>query len=470
MEKQLKRSIRRIIRKQSFIRFDKFIIEKMGYEYAGSQEVSLDDIRRKALREFRRRTERKDFVTLPTMRRWFGSGDYKKPTREQIFMICFALGLDREETAEYLTIGIGEPTFQINDYKEMIFLYGIDNKLTYEECLDMIEYFEENVDYEIFFDASHTTKQFWIQYEINTKLDRQDFLQWMLSRADWFRGYSVTIMKYLDTLKKTIIIEHKHDSEQRLEEMLKEANYFKWKCNCKELSDNERINIQLFVSECNDDEFNMISESLTHSIIELSNIVYDTKETNRILLNTIYSTVKKSRRIKKNITRKSEYIMSEKYMSDLFRMPLLKVRLVNCTRALRVLRKMNRFECVPEWISRLCREIQNTDYDNYTVINAEEILTDYVKNNHRRCILLHRNDILPMLLYVAQTQYNRENPHEYDYLKARRLFVSIVDATMNACYMEPFNEAFELDSLLITCFQPEEMYSYSDMLDVYMSK
>ena len=39
-------------------------------------------------------------------------------------------------------------------------------------------------------------------------------------------------------------------------------------------------------------------------------------------------------------------------------------------------------------------------------------------------------------------------------------------AALTACNMAPISRTYELDTALLTCFQPEEMYGYPDVLEV----
>lgn len=48
----------------------------------------------------------------------------------------------------------------------------------------------------------------------------------------------------------------------------------------------------------------------------------------------------------------------------------------------------------------------------------------------------------------------------------RYLRKDFTNTTLNACNMAPLSEKYELDMALLTCFQPEEMYTYPDVLEV----
>lgn len=470
MEKQFETNIHSIMRSNGFYRFDRFIIEEMGFDIEGLEENEIKELRHQALLEFRKKTGRNNIATLPTIRRWFGTNSYRRPSREQVYKICFALGADREKTSEYLTVGLGEPCFQINDYSEMIFLYGIDNKLTYEDCEQMIAMFEESMGEDISFDGIHPTDEMWSLYEAKMNLPKEKFMQWMISHAEWFRGYSCTMLRYVKTIKSKIVKEIKYDSSKRLEDLLKEAGYYAWR-KVHNDDKSERIMIQNFVKSYKGSKFYKVSESLGQNILELCNIVYETRETNRKVLDTIYSPVKRTWKQKRINPDEPLYVMGEKYMSDLLRVPMWKEKMINCQRALRILSKINENNKTPDWILNLCKDLQgdcNMMFD--TVSGAKHIINEYMRENQRRCILLQRNDLMPMILYLAQSKYVHEHPNEYKKDEAKIAFVTLADTVLTACYMEPFNEKYELDALLSTCFQEDEMYSYSDLLDVYFER
>ena len=44
-------------------------------------------------------------------------------------------------------------------------------------------------------------------------------------------------------------------------------------------------------------------------------------------------------------------------------------------------------------------------------------------------------------------------------------FVEMANVTLSSCGMSALNPGFQLDALLLACFQEEEMYSYEDLID-----
>ena len=118
-----------IKRERQFSDFSDFMIEKLEMSTEG--EIT-DEMRREAYRLFRKKTGRQDFAALPTIRKWFGIGGSAVPNREQVYQICLAMGLSAEDCQEYLIYGIHEPAFQVNDYREVVLVYGLENKISYE--------------------------------------------------------------------------------------------------------------------------------------------------------------------------------------------------------------------------------------------------------------------------------------------------------------------------------------------------
>ena len=50
--------------------------------------------------------------------------------------------------------------------------------------------------------------------------------------------------------------------------------------------------------------------------------------------------------------------------------------------------------------------------------------------------------------------------------KRQKRIEQFANAALTACNMAPIDRTYELDTALLTCFQPEEMYGYPDVLEV----
>lgn len=60
----------------------------------------------------------------------------------KMVQLAFALGLSHQELDEYLQKGLRMPGIQVNDYREMIYYYGLEHGLSIQECDQMILVFE----------------------------------------------------------------------------------------------------------------------------------------------------------------------------------------------------------------------------------------------------------------------------------------------------------------------------------------
>lgn len=465
--------IERERKRHAFLRFDSFIMEKMGYTYGGDE--GAEKLRHQAFREFRQRTGRQDFASMPTMRRWFGmNGKYRRPSREHVYEMCFAMKLDREETEEYLTRGLGEPSFQINDYQELIFLYGIENKRTFEECIRMAQRFEKNLDVDYTTSKTHSTRELQKQFEINKHMESNDFLLWMIDRAEWFKGYSQTALTYLETYKNNIIKGIREEEKKRLNDLLREAGYEKW---CSEREDivhpNTRESIEKFVKNYDSSFFYNVSESMGNIIMELAKDVYSDKFTNIRLLSEVFApgeTENEENEVIERIPNDSVKTMSEKYLSDLFHMPEHRELSIRIAQARRKLSELSEDEPCPEWGKTLIADIVPEPLHVETVAEGKQILDKAYQDNGRRCLTVQRGDLLPLIHTAAQQQYFKEHAGDYQKDIAKKMFCEMANTTLNACNMMELSEEYELDTILLACYADKEMYSFNDVLSVYSKR
>lgn len=458
--------INNLVKEKEFNSFDSFIIKEMGFDWDSiTNEEQKEKVRYEAFHIFRKSTNQKNFASLPTMRRWFGISGKAKPSREIVYEICFEMNLDKEKAKEYLTKGIGEPSFQVNDYQEIIYLYGIENGISFKQCLKMIEMFEKNMDREIIFQKTHTTKELTEQFEIVKNANSQEFILWMIDRADWFKGYSYTTLNYLAKMRANIMEGIREDSKKLLENLLQETNYKKWSSKHGRGRD-EYKKIRKYVKSLGSDKDFNVSENLGESILELARLVYSEKEANSRLLSEIYSSPESKISSKKKERTTEICGMTGKYLSDLFNIPTKKEQKIRVSQMMRELNEYQPNDKCPEWIQKLGNMYTKGKGDFSTVSCAMEELKKYESENRRRCLLIQRGDILPMILNIAQRKYWEENEWEYKKDRARQIFIDLANVTLNACNMAKLNEEYELDAVLLACYQEKEMFSYSDVLDV----
>lgn len=455
------KSIERILEEVKQSSFDNFIIREMGYDLELGDE---HEVRHKAFLEFRKRTERYDLAAMTTMRRWFGTNGYVKPSREMLYKIIFALKLPVTDAEKYFTEGIGEPIFQISDYKEMILLYGIENRISYETCMEMIDRFEDSLDVSFSTSKTRNTKELQRQYEVNKHMLPQEFVLWMIDCADWFKGYSQTALNYLEIFRKQIIEHVRVEERTQLKELLSEAGYFRWVVEHKDKDADSRKSIEKFVKNYESSFYYNVSENLGKVILELCRRVYSNRITNRQLRDELYSPTIVG---KVDISSSSEYVKSEKYLSDLFHIPEQKEREIKINQMIRKLRKQTDTEICTDEIVQFLVQYKMTEQEKLLVKEAKEICEYERKQQRARTLLIGRQDLLPLIHVVAQQQYISENESDYVQEDALQLFENLANATLMMCNMPILDEKYILDRLLVACFDKEEMYSYGDILYIW---
>lgn len=458
--------IRDEIINRSFKGFDSVIIELMGFNVQNDLDVV---IRKQALKEFQSRSDQYAFASRPTMRRWFGLGGTSKPSREQVYEIGLVLKLSVNSVEKLLTKGLGEPSFQVNDYQEMIFLYGLEHQLSYMTCISMIHVFEDNLDENTSLQKTHTTIELRNQYKHSNHLNQQEFLLWMADRAEWFRGYSKTALDFLKQYRSAILINLREAARKRLDLLLGETDFNKWcsRFSNRNLVKEDQYTIEKYIRSLKDSKQCKVSVDLLNNLIELEKLAYDEKQTNIVILAEVFA--------------RNEYLMpgnyqgnirsmSGKYISDLFNVPTHKEQDIRITKALRVLNGMPDSKDCPSWIKQIGEEYTHGKGQFDTVNAAKESLEKYYREHKRRCLLIQRGDLLPLILHVAQQQYIDKHDVYYDENEAKQHFINLANATLNACNMATLSEEYELDCALLFCFQKDEMYSYSDVLDALYEK
>ena len=420
-------------------RFDAFIMERMGYPWNGEEPEK--EVRRQAFLTFRQKTGRMDFVSLPTMHRWFGMNGYHKPSRYNIFQMAFAMGLNREETRAYLTEGIGEPSFYVNDYQEMIYLYGIDHGCTMAHCEKMISFFEGNLEDNVVISHTRSTKELMNAYESVTDLSTEEFLWWMGGRADWFKGYSQTALNYVIRYRDSILSWVREQEKNRLWELLCEVNFQTWQEKHGKKGESPRRQIDRFLHKNRYTSHFRVSQNMQEVIWELTKSVYPKKASTTKFLAEVFG--------------KSDHYA--KRYSDLLRGPILKEQLIHAAQAKRQLERCRREDEVPDWIRKFIEENIHTSDESLNVTSALSYLSSFCAEKKQRCPLIQREDLLPLIYTVC---LQRASIGE-----AKEMFLNLSEATLTACNMSKLNPEFEMDAILLSYIEKEEVYWYGDICE-----
>lgn len=447
-----------------FIDFDVFIIQKMGFTFETKEE--LEKIRRSAFLKFRKCTGHQNFATLPTMRKWFGITGTARPDREQVYEICLTMKMGIEEARSYLMDGLGESSFILSDYRELIFLYGLENSLSYEQCQSLIYEFEREWMPVSFDEELQEEQKLEWEYEKIKKENTIIFLQWMLKHSGSFVGYSPKTLNVLMEFRDEIAEFIRQDAKDKLDTLLAETDYANWVKTRRYRNPTSRESLRHYLKmHQGNDYYHAISESMGDNLLELSQIANSELKANTKLLSEVFSTSPKENRSElfKNIKG-----MTAKHLSDLFNIPLQKKRLYFAYKGKRQFSDMEQDSEVPVWFYKMM-DITHKHFNFANVKEAQEWLTYYYSEQKRRCIHISRSDILPFVHYISQHRYLEKissHKQEYDVVVAKNEFVVLANQSLKMCSMSPIDEKRELDALLLASFQPEEMYSFSDVLDM----
>lgn len=458
-----------LVEQGNWHRFDTFIIRYMGFECEGGQPD--EGLRKEAYHEFLHRQNERRCASLPTIRRWFGISSYRMPTREQIYQICFALKLQTAETEQFLKEGIGEPSFQINDYHEMIAMYVLENRLGAEKYESLLNEYEKKIFHNKEVSSEETdhvsTRWLFQQFENIKSIPEGDFLCWMWEHTDSFKGYSKTVQDYLELYRKKVVEYVRMEVKERLKLLLSETEYPMWRERKRVGNKNEGERIKRYLAADVRRKDPEISEGLRKNILELTNIAYSERGYNSQMISELFEPWNRVRVNQRGILpRQSVKIMSGKYVSDLFNIPARSEQAMKIRKAVSRLDQMEPVDALPEDLAGLVKEYSGEAISE--VAAAKEFLEDYERENKRRRLLVQRNDLLPLIFHVSQQDYiheNKEKQVSYEAESAKKRFVDLANTTLLACNMEPVNSSYLFDAILLACFQKDEMYTYADVLD-----
>lgn len=450
--------------------FSCFLASRMGVQIAEASDEEAKQ-RHDAFLIFRRRTGRANIASLPTIRRWFGIGGYSLPDRYQIYRICFALHLSAEETEKFLLYGIHEPSFQVNDYQETIFAYGLHQHYTYEECEKLICQLELDMDTDASLIQTCSSQMLLEEFLSRRHLPQKEFMDWMRERSVYFKGYSKTTQNYFEKYKKIILNYIKQDAEKNLKRYMEETDYRQWCRRHPFLPDDEETKIQKYLTSHSTGNGKKLNEDLQKNIKEQLSMTYRYSDTNSRLWAEVFG-LKQRKHISDAAKFSALPIITEKRLSDLLNIPILHERFIHARQTYRQLTEMNPEESCPKWALQAIQNCSPNASLPSDVRQAAEWLAHYLRENRRRCLQIRRSDLLPMILYVAQRRYLESIQYDieqYDQQNATAQFEELANSTLAACSMCGLDPNYEQDAMMLSCFQSDEMLSYSEYLETIIN-
>ena len=232
-------------------------------------------------------------------------------------------------------------------------------------------------------------------------------------------------------------------------------------------------------------QVNASAKELIRSVRRDCSVVYAEHGRNRDVLRELYAPVVQPGT--KNIfykrasgaAAKSEIpYMSERHISDLLRVSLQKEREIQMAQALAYLRGEPKQDVCPEWICAYLDKLAcegHSDSDtpekmsgSVTIGEAEEILARQHQLQKKRCLLIQRDDLLPLLLEVSGRKYKKEQEllgQKTDREEAKNRFCRMANTVLADCAMACLDERYALDRLLLDSFSKSDVEGIADLID-----
>lgn len=379
-------------------------------------------------------------VSDKTKKRWFGLDGDAKPKRHQIFQLAFELGFSPQQTEQYLMQGLGQPGIQYNDYREWLYLYGLQNELPYRDILDMTTCFLKRMQNgQVMEQKTHTE---WLKerYRETCGLSPDDFLRWMCDNAGVFKGYSRAALHYFEFYKDEVIRILRSEEQRVLKSLLDETDFENWKREQqkdpsaeepKEDTDKEQLAlIRKYVRHASRRK-SALGADFCQNILISARLVYGKESRHFMLMNLFPDSWERKDGISSVIGR-----ITDKEISKLLHIADYKEKEIRALSA----------EAKAE------SEVQKQREEKY----------------FKSGFLIERGHLLPLIHYVSQVGFwhDQEMGGVYDQKKAIGYFKENANRVLQACGMEPISEQFALDYLLLSCFGTKDMFQISEVAEI----
>lgn len=429
--------------------FDRFLIHEWleSCEEISATEECGKEVRKQAYQAFRKAVKGEKPADLHTMRRWFGLEGISRPNREMVFHIAFSLKLSIEKTQEYLRKGLLLPGIQVNDYREFIYLYGIEHRLDWQMCQDMIVFYEQHLPEAISLLDEKYTQKLWGFYDTVRQMNPEDFLFEMGKRAPYFKGYSKNVLEHYVRIQTELKELMRKEASEDLEFLLQSQSFTQW-CESNHIAAERRREEEVILHYLHNESRHansLFTREETENFRKLVRRAYGKGVYQSDILTEIFAAAmpseseRKGRYQKDRVEHMGIRLISDKYLSDLLHIAQQKEREIN-----------------------LVQQFYQSPQEEQTKLKVK------LRHQKQRCHIIEREDLLPLLHYLAQKKYTMKMDKEeagYQKEEAVTYFVNMTNAVLEACQMEPIDRHYRLDSILLSSFQNEEMFSISDMIE-----
>lgn len=473
MEEEEKKIMYQNIYQQFFMQSDNFLVQKWSRNKISGKSFSEQD-RQEAYHHFYQKVKKDKVANRQTIRRWFGLGGSSIPSREQIFQIAFSLGFSVDETEEYLQYGISDAGFQINDYSECIIMFCLDHSLDWDTCQSMIRSFELYGSRKSLRQTSHTD-QLKKEYESRLKqMGTEEFLRWMCENSFWFKGYSLTTLRFFQSLIEETLTFFRGEVVETLLRELKETDFYTWAKEHHIREEDYGEAIRRYVKNVQRRKDPDIPEEKLAEIKRLLVMGYSSRNRITDLLTEIYAPMNfKNCGIDPDLCAAMEKeigTVNAPYLSELLGMSLHKEKMIQLNRAMAELALLPDEEVCPAWIQKLLpqRKNQTSLSPQATCREVRDYLQRQRSLQGQRIRNIKRSDLLILLQYVCQKKYYEElldENREYSKIEAKEEFVEAANTIMDACGMRRIDPAYRLDYILLSCFEEEEIFLFAEIFE-----
>lgn len=476
-EELIKKRIEYLNHPENFMQFEQYMTDQWlpSTEKEGCEKKEWT---KKAYRNFYEKVKGSKIASHNTVRKWFGIGGKAVPKREHIFRLALWLHLPEEEIQDYLIRGMLEPGIQINDYQEMIYLYGSKKQLSWEQCQDMILVFEQTMEKDLVWKQDTHTEQLWKWYRQNETKEPEEFLVWMCSQAGLLKGYSKVAWNAFVFWKGQVLEYVRKDAGGCLYDMLRETDYFQWLAGQNIPEKDWENHISQYINNVSRRKEKQLTETEKKQILYLKWMIKDSKGRTTDLLSELYASAVQAeepaekRRLRyydrKEFSLPKEIpLMTNKYVSQILGVAEMKGHYMRLSQMRAALQARDEEEACPQWIREEWNGYSRTPVPQ-TVKEAKKELKHMIQNQKKRCQYVKREDLLPMIHYVAQCRYLEEiseSSDMYSVEEAKQIFVSMANEVMDQCQMERVNKRYYLDYFLMAGYGENELFSLSDMLE-----
>lgn len=472
MEEEEKQKIFQELMQKYFMKCDRFLVEKWKENQTPFVGQIPDHIRQEAYHHFYRIAGKAGIASRPTIQRWFGIRGQAIPKREQIIHLAFVCGFSPEETKEYLQYAISEPDFQLNDYREIIALYGLENQMSYQEYENMVEYFEQYSDWNIPIRQTAHTDEIMRRYEPVKHLEPKEFLVWMRRNEELFKGYSMTTYQNFMSLVEEALNLFRMEIRDLLFLTLEDTGFFQWAREQHVPEAEYGKEIRHFIKNSTRHVENCLSKEKVAEIQMLTNIAYSPLRRVCDLLSEIYEGIhfshtrlndKRQKELKREIG-----TVNAKYISELISISTQKEREMRLLQAYTKCRRKKAEDICPEEIQKLLSEGKKKRRKQIQTVEAARTeLEEQIRMQRQRTHDIRRADLLVLTHYVSQKRYLRQISDSKAYVEeeAKTQFINTSDAILNVCGMRPINGNYQLDYLLLQCFGSDDIYELADLME-----